>query len=239
MLTFLRRFFSGRRSAQKSKCATRLCKERICRECGYDLRGAAGDPVRCPECGTTSSLAGLLVVESRIAAALNHLEGLPVLCVACVFFAMVVYAIERSVATPWGRIPVASLIMVCWVLLVFRYARDSSWGQGWHLILILFHLIGFLGVGFIALLWWSAVSLLVYYGNGPGPDFGGAWGTPACTGALSIGALFTLIPFLYRKAKKLQSRYQRQWAIRLGQRRRDHPRRGRVIPRSAPGAGNL
>lgn len=99
------------------------------------------------------------------------------------------------------------------------------------MILIVFHLIGYLGVGFILLLWWSAVSLLVYYGNGPGPDFGGAWATPACTGALSIGALFGLIPFLYRKAKKLQAYHQRQSAIRLGQRKRDHPRHGRVTLR--------
>lgn len=125
--------------------------------------------------------------------------------------------------------------MVWWQLLAIRYARESSWSQGWHLVLIVFHSIGFLGVAFIALLWWSAVSLLVYYGNGPGPEFGGAWPMPACTGALSIGALFWLIPFLYRKAKKLQARHQRQSAIRLGQRRRDHPRRGRVTLRPSAG----
>lgn len=227
MLTLFRKTFFRRRTALPSNCSTSLCKERVCRECGYDLQGAADDPVRCPECGTTSSLAGLVVAERRIEAALTYLEGLPVFCVACLFLAMVVYAVERSVATPWGRVPIAGLIMVFWLLLVFRYARESSWGQGWHLILVVFHLIGFLGVGFIALLWWSAISLLVYYGNGPGPDFGGAWATPACTGALSVGALFTLIPFLYRKAKKLQARHQRQWAIRLGQRRRDHPKHRR------------
>ena len=235
MLTFFRRIFSGERAALKSKRATPVCNEQVCRECGYDLRGGAGDPVRCPECGTTSSLAGLIVAERRIDAALTHLEGLPVLCVAFTLVAMVFYAVETTASTPWSRIPVASLIMVWWLLLVIRYARESSWGQGWHLILIVFHLIGYLGVGFIALLWWSAVSLLVYYGNGPGPDFGGAWAMPACAGVLSISALFGLIPFLYRKSKKLQAHHQRQLAIRLGQRRRDHPRRGRVTFRPSAG----
>lgn len=238
MLTLFRKIFSRKRTELTSNCATALCEERVCRECGYDLRGAAGDPVRCPECGTTSSLSGLMVAERRIDAALTKLEDLPVLCVAYLLIALALYAVDTTVTAGWIRVTVANIGMVCWLLFVLRYARASSWGQGWHLVLIVFHLVGFLGVGFIALLWWSAVSLLVYYGNGPGPDFGGAWGTPACAGVLSVGALFTLIPFLYRKAKKLQSRHQRHWAIRLGQRVSDHPRRGRVTPRATPGAGN-
>ena len=95
MLTFFRTIFSRRRTALASDRATALCEERVCRECGYDLRGCAGDPVRCPECGTTSSLAGLMVAERRIVAALIQLEELPVLCVSCIILALVVYAVER------------------------------------------------------------------------------------------------------------------------------------------------
>lgn len=239
MLTLFRQMFSGGRTTLESKGATSICKELLCRECGYDLQGAAGDPVRCPECGTTSSLAGLMVAEPRIDAALAKLEDFPVICVACALIAMAVFALDMLVATPWSRIPVASLIMVCWLLLVFRYARASSWGQGWHQILIVFHLIGILGVGFSLFVWWSAILLLLmYFVDAPGPLFGGGWVTAACTGALSIGALFTVIPFLYGKAKKLQARHQRRWAIRLGQRRRDHPRRGRGTFRGSARAGN-
>lgn len=61
----------------------------------------------------------------------------------------------------------AGLIMVCWLLLVFRYAQDSSWGRGWHQVLIVFHLIGILGVGFILLVWWSAILLLMYLPGAP------------------------------------------------------------------------
>lgn len=32
----------------------------LCRRCDYNLRGLAGDPVRCPECGQVNSLADLL-----------------------------------------------------------------------------------------------------------------------------------------------------------------------------------
>lgn len=238
MLTFFCKIFSRPWAAVGSGCAPSVCKELVCRECGYDLQGAVDDPVRCPECGTTSSLAGLMVSERRIDAALTYLERLPVSCVACLFFAIVVYAVERSVATPWGRVPVASLVMVCWLLLMFRYARESSWDRGWLPILIVFHLIGFLGVGFILLVWWCAILLLMYFVDAPGPPFGGGWATPACGGAFGIGALFVLIPFLYRKAKKLQARHQRHSAIRLGQRRTDHPRRGRKPLRSTARAGN-
>ncbi|MCH8148607.1 MAG: hypothetical protein IH987_11525 [Planctomycetes bacterium] len=238
MPTSDRQLFSGARTTLKRKRATSRCEERVCRECGYDLQGAADDPVRCPECGTTSSLTGLAVAERRIDAALTYLEGLPVLCVACSLIAAVYYAVQLTVGTPWSRLPVTGFIMVFWLLLVFRYARESSWGQGWLPILIVFHLIGFLGVGFILLVWWSAILLLVYFLGGPSLDFGGGWATPACTGAFGVGALFVLIPFLYRKAKKLQAHHQRHSAIRLGQRRRDHPRRARVTLRASQVAGN-
>jgi len=217
---------------RKRKCVVPLCSERVCRKCGYDLQGAAGDPICCPECGTTSSLAGLSVAEDRIGAALSYLEELPVLCVGISLIAITFFVLDMMFATPWSRIPVAGFIMVYWLLLVFRYARESSWGQGWYLIIIVFHLIGLLGVAFIMLVWWSAVSLLVYYGRGSGVHFGGAWVARACIGVLSVAALFTLIPFLYWRAKKFQARRQRHWAIRLAQQKSKHPKRQGVAPHS-------
>ncbi len=59
-----------------------LAEDAFCPQCGYNLRGLPGDPIRCPECGEASSLEGLAVPAPLIRAALRGMEHAPTRCVA-------------------------------------------------------------------------------------------------------------------------------------------------------------
>ena len=53
-----------------------------CLQCGYNLRGLSGDPVRCPECGEKNSLGSAAIPARHIEKALQNMETTPTWCVA-------------------------------------------------------------------------------------------------------------------------------------------------------------
>jgi|GEM_PF-4541753 len=59
-----------------------------CQTCGYNLRGLAGDPVRCPECGQLNPLGEAEIPEALIAARLRKWEAHLIVCVSALLFAL-------------------------------------------------------------------------------------------------------------------------------------------------------
>jgi hypothetical protein len=59
----------------------------FCLECGYNLRGLHGDPVRCPECGYDNPVGLLEVLAARITEHLRRMETSLVTCVASMLVA--------------------------------------------------------------------------------------------------------------------------------------------------------
>ncbi|MCB9849284.1 MAG: hypothetical protein H6817_01115 [Phycisphaerales bacterium] len=59
-----------------------------CLRCGYNLRGQAGDPKRCPECGISNRVEDMVVSSDHIAKQLRKLESAPTYCFAAILAAL-------------------------------------------------------------------------------------------------------------------------------------------------------
>jgi len=71
----------------------------FCLDCGYNLRGLRGDPVRCPECGHDNDLGTVSIPASLIRTALHEMETYPTMCVALsvgLFLSLVISAFESD-----------------------------------------------------------------------------------------------------------------------------------------------
>jgi hypothetical protein len=51
---------------------TAIDRDSRCMQCGYNLRGLFGDPVRCPECGHANGRAELQALMERVAVWRQH-----------------------------------------------------------------------------------------------------------------------------------------------------------------------
>ncbi|MCH7703526.1 MAG: hypothetical protein IIB61_00305 [Planctomycetes bacterium] len=111
-----------------------------CLQCGYNLRGLSGDPVRCPECGEKNSLGSAAIPARHIERALRSMETAPTWCVAFslptgLFLALASSGIEQASLCLAAS---AVCILIWWWLC--RLTRTEFDGQpGWRKILISFH----------------------------------------------------------------------------------------------------
>lgn len=120
-----------------------------CLQCGYNLRGLSGDPIRCPECGEKNSL-GLAAIPARyIEKALRDMETTLTRCVAfavlaglCLALALLDYtASQFRVCLAAGFV---SLLVWWWFC---RKTKSEFRAQpGWQSILISFHVAAGFGV---------------------------------------------------------------------------------------------
>ncbi|MCB9849285.1 MAG: hypothetical protein H6817_01120 [Phycisphaerales bacterium] len=122
--------------------------ELYCMQCGYNLRGLAGDPKRCPECGKDNSLEVLLFPAARIARQLRFLEGAPTLTFAGLlligFGGLVLFSesplsrvrnLEAAIVS--ASVP-ALLGLICCVLGTVRFAASCLHRPGWRSTLLRF-----------------------------------------------------------------------------------------------------
>jgi hypothetical protein len=112
-----------------------------CLECGYNLRGLAGDPKRCPECFYANPIGDLAVTAKDINRQLRRLETGPTGCVAgLLFLAVGLFALFVAWWPP--SLLVCTVGVVAWAAGA-RTFRDSCRGQaGWLWALLRFQLYG-------------------------------------------------------------------------------------------------
>ena len=133
-----------------------------CLNCGYNLRGLPGDPVRCPECGEENSRADLLLPPALVEKQLRKLETLPTVGVASMYAALFgVYFM-----TSGSRVCALTLLaptLIVWVSVVSSFGNLCRYKAGWVGVLLWYHLAGLcfaaaiiaftsLVVGFLSLL---------------------------------------------------------------------------------------
>lgn len=58
-----------------------LDRDVFCLQCGYNLRGLSGDPIRCPECGYNNDLGVASIPADLIRTTLHQMETYPTWCV--------------------------------------------------------------------------------------------------------------------------------------------------------------
>lgn len=179
-----------------------------CLQCGYNLRGLSGDPVRCPECGEKNNLGSAAIPARQIEMALRSMETTPTWCVAFSLLA-VLFLTLASLRLSFEQVgywltPVAVSVLVWWWLC--RKTESEFDGQrGWRRILISFHV----AAAFSIFETWVLASAVVTLGRG--------------SKAMDIDLALSIIgiPLLiwgwqiYRRARDELRSMQRDTAVRI------------------------
>lgn len=127
----------------------------FCLTCGYNLRGLFGDPVRCPECGSTNDLGSALVPAHYIRNVLRAMEEAPAQCLCVSLFGLVI--VPLVIVIPWPNF-LPSLVVVPgmiagWLWAFFHTRRVFGGRRGWQRIVWDFHLVALLFLSFFPLVW--------------------------------------------------------------------------------------
>ncbi|MCH7632713.1 MAG: hypothetical protein IIB59_05830 [Planctomycetes bacterium] len=122
-----------------------------CLECGYNLRGHAGDPRRCPECGHLNRVEDLEVPAKLIRRALRRLESGAAICGASaavmllVVPLLIVMVILNAQPPTFAWIFVVSVgvaAMIFFVVGMFHFRRSCAPESRWLAALVRFTLLG-------------------------------------------------------------------------------------------------
>lgn len=131
-----------------------LDRDLYCLTCGYNLRGLAGDPVRCPECGNLNPIGDVEIPAPIIKAQLRRMETSPAACLAAILFGLPVHIFFWSLVAAgaledqgvWGIVScigLAALAAVGLWLEGCRRFRDSCLRKpGWGTALLMYHVHG-------------------------------------------------------------------------------------------------
>ena len=142
---------SARYSQFMSDPAPVIDEDLYCLECGYNLRGLSGDPVRCPECGNLNPLGVVGVPSALISKQLRRLENE----IGDRFLSLLI-AIPLDVAFCWGLLAcardgfndlgilicvglVATITSVYWLRGCMRFRRRCGCRSGWLRALVMYH----------------------------------------------------------------------------------------------------
>jgi hypothetical protein len=131
-----------------------------CLTCGYNLRGLAGDPIRCPECGSLNPVGDVEIPAPVISAQLRRMETGPAICVAAALFgvplltAFVSTLCFRPSAAPAAFVSCLTvsllLALIAWLVGVWRFRSSCLGRPGWLGALLRYHLWGSLWSGLVA-----------------------------------------------------------------------------------------
>ncbi len=203
-----------------------------CLECGYNLRGLAGDPKRCPECFHLNPINELSVTAKEINRQLGRLETGPTCCVAAfVAIALGVLAIIRG---GWELSLLMFLAAVAlWVGGAGSFSDSCGGRPGWFRALVRFQMYG-LGIMVIGLGLPGAVFGVVFQRFARADITG--WMACCLVVPLSAGLPFVLVcrfvcmP-LHRWAKAEMNELQRETAVTWARRHRRETLSQQMAPR--------
>ncbi|MBU0637398.1 MAG: hypothetical protein KKB50_00920 [Planctomycetes bacterium] len=211
----------------------------FCLECGYNLRGLPGDPIRCPECGFQNPVGDVELPAAVIAAQLKQMETAPAVSVlALLFLGPSVYLlVELALEGAGGEVgcPLTATLIVVGAFAgeVARF-RSACQGQpGWLAALVRYQLVAFALIAAVV----SVIVVVPAYLLNSGVTRRSAtverlacFSGPLAAGVLGLG-LWRLLPPIYRWVKAPMERLQRDVAVKIARdavRRRmaRRPRRG-------------
>jgi len=118
------------------------CDEDLfCLHCGYNLRGLAGDPIRCPECGHDNLPEACRIPGATVADLMRPLETMSTICVACM------WCFAGGLLLVWYRAYACALVViipaVCvWAMTVRAFGQYAMFRPKWGRVLGWYHLAG-------------------------------------------------------------------------------------------------
>lgn len=115
-----------------------------CLQCGYNLRGLSGDPVRCPECGEKNSLGSAAIPARHIEKALRSMETTPTWCVAFSLSAgyfLTLASLKISSESVRNCLTGGTVSVLVWWWLYRKTKSEFNGQPGWRRILFSFHVV--------------------------------------------------------------------------------------------------
>ncbi|MBL8878821.1 MAG: hypothetical protein JNG88_06835 [Phycisphaerales bacterium] len=193
-------------------------QEFYCLECGYNLRGLTGDPIRCPECGRENPLWLLTVpapIISRQFAVLETSSAYSVLMlllflVSCVLFPWLTAGLGKASI---ARIAIVTCAFLGGAIVSLHQSRATTDNHpAWPLAIFRYHFFGILlFVGFFA-----ELALASWATLGPRRVLPIAW-----TWLITLIVIVLQTRWLYRAAIRDLRAIQRNMAVRIAARELD------------------
>ena len=182
-----------------------------CLHCGYNLRGLAGDPVCCPECGNLNDLGTAAIPAEMIAKSMRSMETAPTMC-AGFAFALVVLASPFLFVARYDTICVLTVAIPAtlgWIPFYFRMKRVYENRTGWRGILRDFHIATFCCAAAAPACWFTIIFIMRRQNLPAGL-------VVAVAVAMAIAAaLFVLGLRVYRSAQRRMVSMQHDAAVRM------------------------
>lgn len=209
-----------------------LDRDLYCLQCGYNLRGLSGDPVRCPECAYMNPIGDVEIPAPEIRKQIRKMETSPALCVAAVLLGVPLNAgfallLLDAVRTGSGNWPAyvwvgcaAEMAPLVWIFSAWRFRASCLRRPGWGAALIAYH-------------WWGLLLIVSCIGGAAGAIylFGQSVGrirrlfpaAEALVAVVGLSVVAVLIVFWakwgYRLATARFQQLQREVAVRIARER--------------------
>ncbi len=180
-----------------------------CLQCGYNLRGLSGDPVRCPECGEKNCLGSAAIPARQIEMAQRSMETTPTWCVAFSLPAgLFLYGASLRIDSESVRIclTIGTVCLLLWWWLCRKTKSEFHGRPGWRRVLVSFHVAAAFG---LAETWAICHAASTFLRHGSGKM------------GIHLALPFLGIPFLigswwiYKRARAELRSMQRDAAVRI------------------------
>jgi hypothetical protein len=119
-----------------------------CLECGYNLRGLSGDPVRCPECAFLNPIGDVEIPAPIISKQLRRMESAPAASVLVLLFMIYAYVVIGAMCLGgfWedAQCPfiAACVATVVWIGIVSHFRSSCLGRPGWLAALLRYQFVG-------------------------------------------------------------------------------------------------
>jgi hypothetical protein len=203
-----------------------------CLECGYNLRGLSGDPVRCPECGYRNPIGDVELPADQIRKQLREMETAPTISVAALLVLLpmapcwVVLIADGALMGPGLECPTLATVVALFLLVVgvAQFRASCMERPGWLAALVRYQVVSLLLAGSLLAFIVIGVDFLSepawLWGRGARDPWACATGAVVFL-AVAAGVLWGVRP-VHRWLKAPMERLQRQVAVRIA---RDRIRR--------------
>lgn len=175
-----------------------------CPECDYNLRGLYGDPLACPECGSSHPWGDLRFPVDLIWSQVDRLESLPTGNVAWMFAALGGGLLALSSLPMWTAGVALVVTGTGWIRSTSGLARACRHRPGWRVMLVEMHAAALLLTGT-----WVAAVVALRFWTTPGSDL------IAVLLAMAAFVFGLLGRVVYRDARRRLLRVRRMTAVAL------------------------
>lgn len=138
----------------------------FCLNCGYNLRGLSGDPVRCPECAFLNPIGDVEIPAPIISKQLRRMETAPATSVLGFLFLLPLLGIWAAIFQEGPRLDAEPIVylgvptlgaLLTWIVGALRFRSSCLGRPGWLAALLRYQLVALLLVGVIGVVFGCAV----------------------------------------------------------------------------------